>query len=253
MRVAVGCPVRNRAWILPDYIEHVRAAFFLAGLEPYWVFNIGSGPNGMDDGTRHIVTDLYKEGQGVWTESTEPDIPKERAWNYERYEQMAAYRNQLLSLVRYSKADYFLSLDSDILIHPSALVCLLDTIQNSRPQSAESYGAVGGKAYLSERSADITTFGEIHASGSGSGIRRRDSDGVFQTQILMAIKLMSPAAYNIDYTAHALGEDIGWSLACAKAGVVLGWDGRVCSKHIMKQYNDRGESLIELVDQRVGW
>ena len=24
-RVMIGCPVRNRAWILPDYLQHLRA------------------------------------------------------------------------------------------------------------------------------------------------------------------------------------------------------------------------------------
>jgi hypothetical protein len=65
------------------------------------------------------------------------------------------------------------------------------------------------------------------------GLDRSDSQGYFQVQIIMAIKMMGPDAYAIDYEPHAQGEDIGWSLACERAGLQLAWDGRVASKHVM--------------------
>jgi hypothetical protein len=63
----------------------------------------------------------------------------------------------------------------------------------------------------------------------------------------LAIKLMSPRAYNIDYRFHHQGEDIGWSVAATEKGLKLGWDGRICSKHVM------AADQLQLVDPRCGY
>ena len=249
MRVAVGCPIHNRAWIFAEYVEHVHIAFDIAGLSPIWIFNVGVDSDGSDDGTRNLVAELLQKESGIFVEANEPDLsPIRGQWNGERYRQMATYRNQLLALVRTEQPDYFLSLDSDILLHPTALLCLVETITHVHEIQGQSmlYDAVGGKAFLSEGSgSNITTY----ASGLGqnSGLIRQNADGVFPVQILMAIKLMSPAAYQIPYEYNQWGEDISWSLNCGKAGLRLGWDGRVSSKHVMRQ------ELLNKIDPRVGW
>lgn len=244
MKVAVGCPIRNRAWIFEEWVEHVRIAFDLAGLKPFWAFAIGVDPSGKDDGTRRLVTEIFRNEGGIWCEENEPNIPIHRIWNGDRYQQMANCRNRLLGLIKGTSPDYFLSLDSDILLHPTALMCLLETIKRDHViQGVEKqFAAVGGKAFLSEQSADITTYANL-----GAGLQRVNSEGVFPVQVIMAIKLMSPAAYNIPYVTHQFGEDIGWSLNCQKADLHLGWDGRVTSKHIMNPNN------IDKIDTRVGW
>jgi hypothetical protein len=248
MRVAVGCPIRNRAWVFPEWLEHVRIAFDLAGLKPIWVFAIGVDPSGTDDGTQRLVTDLYRDEPGMWSEDVEPPLtPGRIQWNNARYEQMVTYRNKLLNMVQIVKPDYFLSLDSDILLHPSGLVCLLDTIEKkARVQGVDLYyDAVGGKAFLGEGSPDITTYGSL--GPNGGGLRRKNADGVFPVENIMALKLMNPEAYKTPYKYSQWGEDIGWSENCRAAGLHLGWDGRVCSKHVMRP------ERLQKVDSRVGW
>lgn len=245
MQVAVGCPVRNRAWIFPKWEEHIRAAFAKADLEPIWIFAIGIGPNG-DDGTQALVTDIFKTGRGLWTEIAEPQIRDRRHWDKERYEQMVNCRNRLLELVQIAQPDYFLSIDSDILLHEDGLLTLLDTI--STPRTIRGYetkfDAVGGKTFLSTSNADITTYANLTRHGS---LSRKDSSGVFPVDVLMAVKLMSPAAYYVPYAYNQFGEDIGWSLNCTNSGLALGWDGRVVSKHVMEKEH------INRVDPRIGW
>lgn len=233
--------------MFPEWVEHVRAAFDVIGLKPYWIFAIGVGPTGQDDGTQKMATDLYKTDSGMWTEISEPDTSATRQnWTPERLSHMVDYRNKLLGIVRAARPDYFLSLDSDILIHPCGILTLLETIlMNHKVQGIQrKFDAVGGKAILSEGSKHMVTYGELNPNG---GIRRKDSTGVFATQILMAVKLMTPAAYNIDYEYHRNGEDVGWSLACKRAGLTLGWDGRISNKHIMRP------EYLGRVDRRVGW
>ena len=63
----------------------------------------------------------------------------------------------------------------------------------------------------------------------------------------MAIKMMSPKAYNIDYESHIHGEDLGWSKAVKNAGGQMLWDGQVASKHVMNM------KMFDVVDKRVGY
>lgn len=239
MKIVVGCPIRNRAWIFPEWLENVRIAFEIAGETPTWAFDIGLDQDGKDDGTCQMVTELLQSEPGLRFMTREiQEIPEtRRPWTIERYQGITKARNDLLSLVRLEKPDYFLSVDSDILLHPTALVCLLESIKH------RNFDAVAGKAYLGAH-RNIVTYAMHHPNG---GLRRIDQDGVFPVEIIMALKLMTPAAYNIDYAFNRYGEDIGWSDACRAAGLTLGFDGRVCSKHVMYP-----EKLHE-VDPRVGW
>lgn len=173
-----------------------------------------------------------------------------REWNWARFERMVELRNTLLGTVRELEPEYFLSLDSDILLHEDAIANMVETIETMPWQ------AVGGKTYLSPPRINPKTGEELagcrsHPSWANvtrnGGLRRQDAEGVFPCDVIMAIKLMTMPAYGIDYEVHAQGEDTGWSLACAKHGVRVGWDGRVTSKHIM-----RSEDL-DVIDPRCGY
>lgn len=232
----IGCPIRNRSWILSQWVDHVFAASEEAGVEPSFAFVLGES----DDDTNERIIELVnsKVLPGEWikvVEEPRKSKTKERDWNLERYKHMVFLRNTLLGLVRQMEPRYFLSLDSDILMHQFGIRNLLESI--------EKFDAVGGKAYLHPRERRYPTYGKLVRHS----IQRPDSDGVFSTQILMAIKLMTPAAYNIDYEYDSKGEDIGWSLACKRAGLKLGWDGRVTNKHVMLR------NLVDKVDDRSGF
>jgi hypothetical protein len=139
----------------------------------------------------------------------------------------------LLNPVRREDPQWFLSVDSNILLHQDAL---LDMFHSSR-----CYDAVGSKVYLHTVATDVPNYGR----GRAGGISRRDE--VFRVEILMALKLLSRAAYHVDYAWNPLGEDIGWSRNARSAGLVLGWNGRHTCKHVMsKADHDRP-------DRRIGW
>lgn len=247
MKVAVGCPVRDRAWIFNEWLEHVLVAFEVANLTPYFVFTIGTS---VDD-THDLVTETFRHYGGMWCDEDE-DInqhlePGMRVWNNSRYNTMVRVRNRLLEMVRVMQPDYFLSLDSDILIHPVALMSLIETLTHGVTQrrSRERLlpDAVAGKCYLS-KSSRLPNYLTKKANG---GWHREDQENVFEVDVIMALKLMNTAAYNVDYRHDPYGEDIGWSLACHDRGLHLVWDGRIASKHCMVP-----QQLAE-VDPRIGW
>lgn len=238
MQIVVGCPIKNRAWIFPDWLENIEIAFDVAGEEPHYAFVVGMEEDGTDDGTLGLVTDAIannKRGGSLFVEN-EPSIPDYRKpWTIDQYRNIVDYRNELLNLVRHTQADLFFSVDSDILLHPAALAVLLDSIKR--------FDAVSGKCFLGQ-SRDIVSYAMHNTNG---GLQRKNQDGVFECEIIMALKLMTPAAYMTDYTFSKWGEDIGWSDACRAQGLHLGFDGRVTSKHIM--YREK----LGQVDPRVGW
>lgn len=232
----VGCPVYKRDWILPHWLINVEAAAKRMGLVPSYVF-VGD-PN--DKGVIDVIEtckELYCENRTVrfvWYAESE-DRDDRRVWNALRYHHMVELRNTLLRMVRSMAPTHFLSLDSDILLHPQSLLDMFESI--------DRFDAVGGKAYLSTGRV-CPTWANVSPLG---GLIRKDAEGVFPVQAIMAIKLMTPKAYNVDYRFHEQGEDIGWALACREAGVRLGWDGRTTNKHVMHP-----EKLFE-VDKRCGY
>lgn len=230
MKVVVGCPVRKRNWILPEWRSHVEAGI----------------PDGVEVSYAFVVDedDLETcELLGSWSNTAlvpvkEPFREDERSWGPERYEHMSYLRNTLLSYVRMVGPDFFLSLDSDILIHPDALANLIETAIDNNAD------AVGGLTYLDPVDHRVTNIANW-SNRSMTRFNRVLEPGVHPVDVIMAIKLMAPNGYNTDYPVHNNGEDLGWSAAMTGRSIFC--DGRVASKHVMRP------KYLELVDLRVGY
>jgi hypothetical protein len=237
MKFLVGCPVSGRNWILPTWLQHTLAAFD-GRTQPEFLFIVPES----DQETLDLL-ESWKERVTVHIVTVD-DTPREedqdRHWNRPRYEQMVELRNILLQEVRKLQPEFFLSLDSDILLHPDAVISALQTMQRTQAD------AVGLKCYLS-------VSGKLHPNAGlwndkqKDRYYRYDQDRPYEVDILMAIKLMTPRAYNVDYTYHRHGEDLGWSAEANKKGLLFVWDGTYCNKHVMNK------DMLHSVDRRVGW
>lgn len=226
----VGCPVRAREWILPQWADHILEAVARAGQEIQWAFVVPEA----DLATRAVIAGLPGDAFVVLT--PEPVGEDIRQWhNVELYHHMTALRNSLLGVIREQAPDYFWSVDSDILMHPDSLTSALGLMSQ--------FDAVGSKCYLGEvmtgrgdeRRMGFVNFAQWHP-GAGGLVRFDPGPGAqVRTEIIMAAKLMSPRAYAIDYSFHYQGEDVGYSLACKAAGLKLGWDGAVESRHVARR------------------
>lgn len=221
MNIIVGCPVSRRAWSLPRWFDHVENAFVTLGVEPQYLF-VGDPVH--DPATFAIINDRAPDA--IIVEVNEGRDADFRDWSTDRKELMVSLRNLALVEVRARQPDYYLSLDSDILLHRGAVGSYLDALTNPR------WGAVGGKCYMSAGRACPSYL----MGGRAGNWRRPDVDvpSLFEVDVIMAIKMMGPAAYAINYRYHKQGEDIGWSRACAEQSVRFGWDARVVNKHVME-------------------
>lgn len=225
----VGCPVSRREWVLPAWLTAVTVSCARAGLEPAFVFVGDRSDPSFDVIGRHAPS-------SVVVEVTDLRAIDRRQWGPRRYQRMVELRNRLLGAVREMEPAQFLSLDSDILLHPDAVMSLLEAL--------DSYDAVGARCYMTEWGVSAPSYGQLGRQGT---LQRTDTCGLVPVDVIMAAKMMRPTAYKVDYRFDMQGEDIGWSKACAEAGLRLGWDGRVISKHVLNP------SMLDRVDPRVGF
>lgn len=232
--IVVGCPVRDRAWCLPSWFTHIEKACEVADEKPYYVF---VGDPAQDESTFRAIEDgcrFYGRDRDILG-LEEIYEPYKRVWNLDRFSHMVRLRNTLLHRVRELEPDHFWSVDSDILVAEETLASALD--------ARIRFDAVGSRCYMTPKG----TFCPSYAMLNGGGLVRPDSKGCHRVDVIMAVKLMNPEAYNVDYENHRQGEDIGWSIAARKKGVKLGWDGRTVSKHLMTK------EALEQVDKRAGF
>lgn len=234
MDLLIGCPVYKRAWIIEPYLEYADKAARVAGYQPKYFF-IGSEWD-QDDTFPLIKSWCVSNGRDLYLEQFDQDDNEvcPHGWGEERYRFMVELRNAMLSYVRKLKPKLFLSLDSDILLHPDAIKNAVDGVGR--------FDAIGMKVYLSPG-----TECPSYATFVTGSLHRTDFEGFAPVDVIMAAKLMTPAAYAVDYAFHHLGEDAGWAVQCREHAVKLGFDGRVASKHVMEP-----EQLYRF-DHRIGW
>jgi hypothetical protein len=238
MKLVIGCPVFRRAWIMADWIDYVDAATAFLAERPMFVF---VGDPVYDEATFSVIRktlDRTRHECVIVTEGEDGSHDGSRDWTPARYGRMVVLRNRLLGAVRGLSPDYFLSLDSDILLHPEALEAMIMASQD------RGWAGVGSRTYMGP-GRRWSSYAMV-PRGGGS-LRRPDSEGTFRVDVIMAIKLMTPQAYAVDYHSSWRGEDIGWSLACREQGVQLGWVGKYCSKHVMS------EESLRTIDARCGY
>lgn len=238
----VGAPTANRGWAARKWLNAVQGAHNAIADE----YNLGILLVADEKDDFAVSADGYcgTMGHSFFLSPIEEERDNDvRQWNHGRYERMVYLRNTLLQKVRVIQPDYFLSLDTDIMVHPASFENLLETIEDADKNAS----AVGGKLYMTRHGVNTPSYGMWRGSAVTQGIRRRNSSGVFLVNVIMAMKLMNPDAYNIDYKFHTHGEDLGWSSNCRDARLKLWWDGRVTNKHVMD------EKDLNEIDDRVGY
>lgn len=233
--LVIGCPVYKRDWIIGRWYHRVLGATARASIPATYVV---VGDVARDRATFDALTDAGVRDL-VIIDVNEDDHDGSRQWNPDRYAKMVWLRNKLLTAVRELNPRYFLSLDSDILIHPDALTRMLDALDANN-----HWYAVGSKCYMTPAGKACPSYAMLPKVG---GMRRPDAEGTFTVDAIMAIKLMTRAAYKVDYVIDRQGEDIGWSKQVRAAGMQLGWDGGVCSKHVMSL------GALDKIDMRCGY
>jgi len=120
-KVMIGCPVRNRAWILPAYLDCLKKLVWPDRLIEY-CFII----NDCIDQTADIL-EQFAKGQTAPVRLVSADSQKKFAYARGEYSfsHLADLRNMLLREFLHSECEFLFSLDSDILAPPHSLTQLI--------------------------------------------------------------------------------------------------------------------------------
>jgi len=236
VKLAVGCPIYERAWVLPSWLERLKPWSEHADLTLVFVYTPSQ------DATRDLIEEVDFAKTVVHTVSAGTHSTQRNWGDAGRIKTLAALRNDLLDAVTALQPDLFLSLDSDI------LACSWEELQILIGDLGY-FDAVAPLVMLSKNGTTSNAFYQRVPGGS----RRRVKtfyDVPMPVDVICAAKLMHQEVFSrmdVMYRYHPAGEDIYWSNRMHESGYSIALDPRVKMKHIM------GPDQLDKVDDRVGW
>ena len=122
MRVMIGCPVQNRAWILPKYLERIDK-LVANKKQMHLAFLI----NNSTDDTECILRDYQEQHENEFGKISVQEYPNfdyvDNRLGTRDYEKIAEVKNAWLSM-RKPKDKFAFMVDSDLLIPPRAYLDL---------------------------------------------------------------------------------------------------------------------------------
>lgn len=242
--ILIGCPVYDRAWILPTWFEmiekqtwdHNKVGFIFEAspddeetLELLFKYQ-SENPHlqcfdiGVNSQSQHESHKEFIDHDGI--------LRKFRQWNPTRYKAMINFRNSLLVRVQDRSPSRYFSLDSDILLeNPSTLEELYWF--TDKPE-------VDAAAPLCFMTPEDLGFPNVMTwVGPPGSPAFRDNDSYpiserFKVDVIMAAKMMTRETYTKSYyTYHRLGEDLGWSYSCSRHNLSLWSVSDIYATHVM--------------------
>ena len=233
--IVFGCPVANRAWILNDWLDAIELQ--VAGDEehrwrPVCVYTPSEDDTEAILRERHVV---LLDGGG-WSRPVNETV--DHRWPIEHFEHMARWRNQLLDYCIEVEAEWFFSVDSDIILPPGATKTLLGELQLALKQG---FGAIAPLVNMATHldAGSVAWNWMDWVDGRGVSAQAYRSGRVmpehpFRVDVIMAAMLIHRTVFKVKWHEHEQGEDIGWSYNAAQQGVRLAVDPTVVCNHIMR-------------------
>lgn len=232
MIIAIGCPVANRAWILPEYLAALDA---LNWPRKRYLFV----DDRSEDATPKILKRFALESCGAVVERwCGPPGPGHRRGQYgmDGYTHLAALRNRLAEMFLESGTDALFSVDSDVIVPPDALRVLAPLVADGRTIAALAISNVAGRELDGEAQGNFM----VERDGVFMHLPRRAPDGrlleasptkgTLEVDAAGACMLIPRAAFErgVRWGAHHQGEDLFFAECAYAAGFrfVVSFDSR---------------------------
>lgn len=235
MKLIIGCPIYDRAWILPYWFHFLeRQSVPLSNIGFVFVAS-------KEDESTISLLEAWKQFHPevsvfdiIFPEDVNHFSHKDgtRHWTLSKYENMVRLRNHLLKQVRLHQPEYFMSLDSDILLtNPNTLELLMLHIN----EGADAVNPLMYMTPVGDRFPSVMKW--LNEPGDKATRDCKFPLGTyFKSDVIMAAKMMSKKIYNdIDYRIHDQGEDLGWSAACSESNFSLYAATYIYAIHIMNK------------------
>lgn len=226
-KIAIGQPVFERAWCLPLWFQCLEQQ----GI-PKENITLCFAYSPSYDGTLEALK-YYGESYGDLRiyEYDLPTFPGRE--DMSRFTTLSQLRNGLLSMVRETDVDYFISWDNDILFQPDSIHWMFDTLEEKQA------GAVGASIDMGGRDDFMQHPSIMHFPEAVGEISYRKPWEEYshteptQADIIMAVKLMSREVVdNCEYRWDKAGEDIGWCYSLQEQGYSRWFEPRTHGIHL---------------------
>lgn len=240
MKLLIHTPISNRAWILPEWLDRLKAQD-VPKEDTVVCFDV----NESQDDTSKMVTEFARQSRGVYADVLIREFkwPKplnmpDHVWSPERYRRMTQLRNGGLYAAEKLKCDFLFSIDSDVILtHPQTLSHLMNA---NLPIIAGVFMAVWGNPEASalpnvwergqnEMSDDFIEHiarAPHHVKVGGLGACTLIRHDVWESGVTYTPIYNAPSAYR--------GEDRHF---CTRA-VAAGFDLMACS-HALIEHRDK--------------
>lgn len=125
MIVAIGSIIRNRAWVLPDYLAALQS-MRIDGERGYLFIE-----NDSEDSTPDILIN-FADNEEAFAKVSLVKTGAE-SWDHHQYDyaNLASLRNRLLEWFLITGADFLMSVDSDVIVRPDTFEKLYETHQRT--------------------------------------------------------------------------------------------------------------------------
>lgn len=227
--ILVGCPVRERAWILPRYLAHLEA---LGRLRPEVRYHFVVQPSA--DRTEEIIASWCAvRPEASWGRATGAPAGWRREAGPDRYNYawLAAMRNVLAEQAVLAGAD-LLSIDSDVLAPPALLSRLDGRLDVCAALLSNTPGLPAGDPMAAPNGEPENALPEAWRAMLSGPVRVRWTGACcrYRREVLLA---------GVRWHAHPRGEDVAFCTAARVAGFSCFLDGSVRVEHVMTEPQGR--------------
>lgn len=221
VKVMLGAPVRDRAWILPRFIKHIKESD-LTGIELSSMFIV----NDCSDNTADL---LEEAGFNFKRVNNLPSKTSGSIRGQYSYSHLANLRNALLEEFLESDCEFLLSIDTDILVPTDGIRKL---VENNRDICSmilcNQAGSIGYRAH---------NIMEISNNGYYKHILRWDEGEIIPVDLTGAVYLIRREVVEagVRYAHSTQGEDIPFCLKAQRKGFDIYCDTSLKPIHVMAQ------------------
>lgn len=224
--VMIGCPIRNRAWVLPAYLMSLtQMDYDLSKLEFCFIIN------DCDDQTPDILEQfaLRLPGRVSLIINNQPH-PGGHLRGWYSFARLAYLRNLLLGEFLKSSCSYLFSVDSDILLPHRALSILLE----------DRCDVVSALVCNGHEIGDVMIYNLLNRDDSGNYRHLRDfpRNRLFPVDCTGAAYLITReviAEAGVRYSADRRPEDISFCEKVRQSGRRIFCDSRIEGTHLMRE------------------
>ncbi len=223
-KVLIGCPVRNRGWILPYYLEGLKGLDY-PDEDIIYCFIV----NNSTDDTLEILQHFQSRTSSL-VKIINCDLltSSNHRRGYYNFFHLAILRNILLEEFLKSGAAYLLSVDSDIVLPPYALQSLIDA----------DLDIISALVCNGHEIGDLKRYNILNRKSNGryEYVTEFPTDRIFEVDCTGAAYLIKReviAKHQVRYSANKGAEDIGFCETAQAKGIKIWCNPAVKGHHEM--------------------